>query len=312
MKIKEPIMKQFARYILLLGAFALSNSSASAQNVGNPSQLYEPMAAQYFLNQYMANAAMAGIDTGLHVYLAYQRQSSDMPGAPQAKALTADYKLFKRVGIGMNIFNDKAGLLNNTKVAFTYAYHLPLSASELSILHFGLSGAFINRRLDTKSINGDITDPSINAFNRRDNYFEADFGMAFTRKGLNLQTSLPNLVSLLKDKSNDIGVNRSLFYSAASYRFDIDDQLTSIEPKVCLRGIKGYDNIIDAGANFVFFEDLFNVMAMYHSTKSFSAGAGINYKSVAGFQLVYNSQTSGLANYTNGTFELNLVVHLFK
>lgn len=304
--------KQLARYILLLGAGALSSRYAGAQTAGNPSQLYEPLAAQYFLAPYLANPAMAGIDTGLHVYLAYQRPWSDMPGAPEAKSLTADYKLFHRVGIGMNIFNDKAGLLNNTKVAFSYAYHLPLNADERSMLHFGLSGAFIARRLDTKAINGDMNDPNIGAFNRRDNYFEADFGMAFTHKGFSLQGSLPNLVSLVKDKSSDFGINRNVFFAAAAYRFPVNDQLTSIEPKVCLRGIKGYENIIDAGANFVFLEDLVNVFGMYHSSRSFSAGAGINYKSVAGFQLVYNSQTAGLANYTNGTFELDLVVHLFK
>ncbi|QJB31866.1 PorP/SprF family type IX secretion system membrane protein [Chitinophaga oryzae] len=305
-------IKQLVRYLLLPGMWALGTHSAGAQTAGNPSQLYEPLGAQYFLNPYLANPAMAGIDTGLHVYLAYQRPWSDMPGAPEAKSLTADYKLFHRVGIGMNIYNDKAGLLNNTKVAFSYAYHLPLTADERSMLHFGLSGAFIARRLDTKAVNGDMNDPNINAFNRRDNYFEADFGMAFTRKGLTLQGSLPNLVSLVKDKSSDFGINRNLFFAAASYRFPVNGQLTSIEPKVCLRGMKGYDDIIDAGANFLFMENLFNVFGMYHSSKSFSAGAGIHYRSVAGLQLVYHSQTAGLANYTNGTFELDLVVHLFK
>lgn len=305
-------MKKYIRYITLLGAFALSSQYAGAQTIGNPTMMYEPLAAQYFLDQYMANAAMAGIDTGLHVYLAYQRQWSDIPGAPEAKAFTADYMLGKRVGIGMNIFNDKAGLLNNTKVAFTYAYHLPLSLSGVSVLHFGLSAAFINRRLDTKKINGDITDNYINAFNRRDNYFEGDFGMAFTRKGLTLQGSVPNLVSFVKNKSTDESIDRALFFAAAGYKFETGEELTSIEPKICLRGVKGYDNIIDAGANVNFVNNQLNAFAMYHSSKSFSAGVGANYKSIAGFQLIYNSQTSGLSTYANGTFEVNLVVNLFR
>jgi type IX secretion system PorP/SprF family membrane protein len=309
---KQTTMKKYVRYIALLGAFALGSPYAGAQTTGNPTMMYEPLAAQYFLDQYMANGAMAGIDTGLHVYVAYRRQSSDIQGAPEAKALTADYMLGKRVGVGMNIFNDKAGLINSTKVAFTYAYHLPLSLSGVSVLHFGLSAAFVNRRLDTKGINGDVTDPYISAFNRRDNYFEGDFGMAYTRKGLTVQASVPNLVSFVKNKAEDDGIDRALYFTAAGYKFEMDGQLNSIEPKVCMRGVKGYDNIIDAGANFVFLQQQLNAFAMYHSSKSFSAGVGVNYRSIAGFQLIYNSQTAGLRNYTNGTFEVNLVVHLFR
>lgn len=305
-------MKKYIKYITLLSAFALSNYNAGAQSAGNPAMMVEPLAAQYFLDPYMANAAMAGIDTGFHVNLAYRHQSSGVNGAPETKALTANYQLFKRVGIGMNIFNDKAGLLNNTKVAFTYAYHLPLSLAGTSALHFGLSGAFIARRLDTKEVNGDPTDPNINAFNRRDNYFEADFGMAYTYKGLTVQASLPNLVSLVKNSSSDLGIDRSLFFAAAGYKFETGEQLSAIEPKVCFRDIKGYDNIIDAGANFTFLHNQLNAFGMYHSSQSFSAGVGANYRSIAGFQLIYNSQTAGLSNYTNGTFEINLMVNLFR
>lgn len=305
-------MRMYIRYMMLLCAFALSNYRAGAQSLGNPSTLYEPLAAQYFLNPYIANPAMAGIDTGLHICVTYQKQWSDVPGAPEAKALTADYMFGKRVGLGMNLYNDKAGLLNSTKVAFTYAYHLPLSLHGESALHFGLSAAFIARRLDTKSINGDISDEYIYAYNRRDNYFESDFGMAFTRKGLTLQASVPNVISFVENKPVDQGINRALFFAAAGYKFEVGEQLSSIEPKLCFRGVKGYDNIVDAGANFIFLRNLLNVFGMYHTSKSFSTGAGINYRSIGGLQFTYTSQTAGLSNYTNGTFELNLLLHLFN
>lgn len=305
-------MKKYISYVTLLGAFALSSYHTKAQSLGNASSLYEPMAAQYFLNQYMANPAMAGIDTGLHVFAAYQRQWSDIPGSPKAKALTVDYMLGKRVGVGMNIYNDKAGLLNNTKVAFTYAYHLPLSVNDNSTLHFGLSAAFIARRLDTKSVSGDPTDEEISAYNRRDNYFESDFGMSFTRNGLSLQAAMPNLISYVKNRSADVGINRSIFFAAAGYKFQTGEQLSSVEPKICFRGVKGYDNIVDVGANFVFLGNLLNAFGMYHTSKSISAGAGINYKSLGALQFAYTSQTSGLSTYTNGTFELNLMINLFN
>lgn len=70
--------------------------------------------------------------------------------------------------------------------------------------------------------------------------------------------------------------------------------------------------MIDIGANVAVLNDLANVFAMYHSTRNFSAGMGFNFKQNAGLQLIYNSQTSGLKNYTDGAFEINLHLNLFR
>jgi type IX secretion system PorP/SprF family membrane protein len=289
----------------------LFTRNAQAQGLGNSLGLLEPSGTQFFQNQYLANPAMAGVDSGLHLNAAYRRQYNGIDGAPETAHFSADGALGRRVGAGFKIFNDEAGLITRTRVAATYAYHLPLGVNGQQ-LHFGLSLAFNIQRLDYTKVDGDDADPSLGAFNRRDNYFEAEYGMAYTNGNLFLQAALPNVRSLFTGK--DYGVNGGgLFFTAVSYRFTPEQGVISgFEPKVCYRGIEGYDNILDAGFNLYVLDNVANVMGMYHTSKSFTAGVGVNIKKMVILQALYTTQTGGIKTYVDGTYEIGATVNLFR
>lgn len=285
---------------------------AWAQVAGTTPALLEPSATQYLQNQYLANPAMAGLDTGLHINAAYRRQWSDVQGSPTTKFLTADYYAGARVGVGLNIFNDQAGLIQRTRVGGSYAYHLPLADDGVKKLHFGLTLAFNTAYIDRKNINGDNSDPSIGRFNQRDNYFEAEYGMAYTDKHLTIQGALPNVFSLFKKEPNDAVNGGTIYYTAIGYRFLGGNAVTSVEPKIAYRGVKGYDNIWDFGANVAFLHNAFSVTGLYHTTKSFTAGVGFQYKNLLRLQGYYTSQTGGIKTYVDGTYEVALLINLFN
>ncbi|MGX5820965.1 PorP/SprF family type IX secretion system membrane protein [Chitinophaga lutea] len=297
--------------VLIIFLLAAAAQSVNAQDAGNSSALIEPLAPQYFLNQYLGNPAFAGVDTGLHFNAAIRRAGDNQPGVPMSYAFTTDYATGKRVGLGLTVFGDEAGLLNTTRVALTYAYHLPLSASGDQRLHFGLSGGIRTERLDVKAMNGDGNDPSIGRFNRRDNYFDADFGLAYTGHRLTLQAALPNLIGYFKDANKET-VNGSTFFAAASYRIPLGEQIASLEPKVCFRGVRGFDNIFDFGANLRFLDDAASVFGLYHTSGNFTAGAGVQIARTVRLQISYTSQTSGLSNYLSANFGIGLRVDLMK
>lgn len=291
--------------------FCLLAQQSIAQRFGNTSSQVAPMGTQYFQNQYLGNPSFAGVDTGLHINGAYRRQWNDVPGAPIAMAFTADYLWGKRVGTGLNVFRDEAGLITRTRVSLTYAYHLPLSLSGRQQLHFGLSAGLRNDRLDLSKLNGEAADPSLGLYNRRDNYFDVDYGMAYTDGHLTLQAALPNVVGYFKSENKDVA-NSDTWFAAASYKIGIGDQLTSIEPKACFRGVRGFDNVFDLGANFVLLNNWLNVFGMYHTSQNFTLGAGFSYRTKFGLQLIYTSQTAGLKNYLGDSFTLGLTVNLFN
>ncbi|GEP96976.1 hypothetical protein CCY01nite_32360 [Chitinophaga cymbidii] len=294
--------------MLLLAAGSISQ--AAAQSLGEAPALLQPSGTQWYQNQYLANPAMAGVDSGMHINAAYRRLWNGMEGAPKTAFFTADGVVTGRVGAGINVFNDQAGLINRTRVGLTYAYHLPLGARGQR-LHFGLSFVFNVHRLNYEHVDGDVTDPSLAAFNRRDDYFEAEYGMAYTDGPWTLQAAIPNVRALFTGE--DRGVNGGgVFFTAASYRFTLPGAISRIEPKVGYRGVRGYDNILDAGVQISFLNNVASVMGMYHSSQSVTAGLGFNIMKTVQIQALYNAQTGGIQNNIDGAFEVGATIDLFR
>jgi len=271
----------------------------------------DPLAAQYFQNQYLANPAMAGYHQGFSFNASMRQQWSSIPGAPTTRSITADGRVTPKVGVGLNVFNDGAGLIRNNRVMGTYAYHLPVNNQDQQ-LHFGLSLGFMDERLLNENIDADPNDLSVGKFQRRETYVDGDFGVAYTDPHLSIQAAIPNMKRFFGRDDNE-AVDFAVFYSAISYKWTLGEEFTngSVEPKVAFRGVRGYDNLLDLGANFTFIDNQVILSAMYHSSKSATFGFGMNYKafSVLG---VYTTQTAELQGYTNGNFEIGLKYQYFK
>ena len=265
--------------------------------------------SQFFINQYLINPAFAGIERGLNVNVNYRKQWSDVPGAPSTQQITADYGLNK-IGIGLNVMHEKAGVLERTKAMSSYAYHLPVGSDDQKLI-FGASFGFIREYLSFSEINGDITDEQLANFSNKGSTIEGDFGIAYTSKQLQIDAALPNLTSIVDKNRNNI--DQSLYYVALGYKINFPYYYNSIEinPKIVYRKIRNYGNHFDIGANFNFTNNLF-LMGMYHSSKSATFGAGVNYKSSLMIMGFYTTNTAALQRMINGTFEISLKANLFK
>lgn len=268
-----------------------------------------PLTAQYYTNPYLINPAFAGVGGGFKVNAAYRKLWSNVDGSPLIQNLTIDYGI-SRVGLGLIVNNESAGLERQTRVVGSYAYHLPLDGNDQQ-LHFGVSMGFINQRLENSDINGNPSDPMVGQYNDRKTYLDGDFGIAYTSKSLSIQGAIPNLKSVLKKdviKLADVAT----FYTALSYKIGITegDDGVDAQPKVAYRGVKGFDNIWDAGIQISIAHQQAFILAMYHSTKNATFGLGMNYKHKYLISGAYTTQTSALSSYTNGSFELNLRLNL--
>lgn len=267
-----------------------------------------PYIASYYTNPYLANPALAGLQNGTNINLAYRSQWNDIPGAPILQSATIDYG-FDKTGLGLTINYDKAGLQKQTQILASYAYHLPLNS--ISELHFGLSIGFRNQRLDNTEIIGNSNDQQIGVYNERKTFIDGDFGIAFSSKKFKIELAFPNLKDRFKkDVINSVDVQT--FYSAMSYEIDLDIEknTASIEPKLAYRGVKGFKDIIDAGAMLSALDKKIMLMAIYHSDKSASFGIGLDYLKKYLFLFSYSTQNTELSSYTAGNFEINLRLKL--
>lgn len=205
-------MKHNLKSITLLFACVAIGFSATAQ--------LNPLNAQYFQNPYLANPAMAGIKNGVRVNVGFRSQWNSVPGAPKNTSVTAEFGSDK-VGLGLNLYKDQAGLLDRTKMVASYAYHLPFSDDDKG-LSFGLSLGIQRERLNTSAIVGSVNDPLALGFNDRETILDGDFGVAYTSSRLTVEGSLSNLKKQLKGEDQNTA-DYSTFYTAASYKINVAD-----------------------------------------------------------------------------------------
>jgi type IX secretion system PorP/SprF family membrane protein len=229
----------FNQFHIQLGVLAL----VFAASISDSTAQINPLGAQYFQNQYLANPAMAGFQKGMRLNLGYRNQWDNIPGSPKNISVTGDYGT-EKVGVGINFFKDEAGLLNRSRFQASYAYHLPLN-DDSQKLHFGISLGIQTERLNNQAIVGSPNDQSAISFNDQESILDGDFGMAYTSSNFSVSGSISNLRRQLKiedQQTADFG----MFYTAIGYKIKLTDW--HVEPKVAYRGVRNFQNIVDVGA----------------------------------------------------------------
>jgi type IX secretion system PorP/SprF family membrane protein len=262
----------------------------------------KPIAAQYFQNPYFSNAAFAGAHKGFNLNLAYSLKTENLQGASSLQSFSGDLGAGKS-GLGIIFKNDKNGLLSTKTFKFTYAYHVKISDSKA--LHFGISPSLTQVRFDIDNAQiADPSDPFPTEFNSRKADADVDFGTAFTSNKLTLQISLPNLRKFIGG-SNE-GAFNEVSYLAASYELGKSDAWTA-EPIIAYSKITNAPSRKDLGLKLNFMDKQFSVLSLYHSDKSFSAGASIFLKKQGlAIQGVYNTAQKIYTVQNKGALELSL------
>ncbi|PST81552.1 hypothetical protein C7T94_18955 [Pedobacter yulinensis] len=263
----------------------------------------DPLTMQYFNNRYQLNPAFAGLEAGSRLNAGFRTQMSGVPGGPVSQALTYDYG-FDKVGLGLNIFNDKAGLQRQTRVAASFAYHVTLAEDQK--LNFGVSAGIMNERLSIGDIQGDPNDVLAGQYNDRDTHLDGDFGVAYTNTRLTIHAAVPNVRNFFKEE-NIRFADVARFYSAVSYRIPLNGARESlVEPLVAYRILQEQDDIWDAGAQLELLDRQLLFTGLYHSSESATFGVGMDYRLKYLVTASYTINTSALRNYSHGNFEINL------
>ena len=287
--------------IILITTFAILFFAKTAECQLNP------MVSMFYQNEFLGNPAMAGLEPGYRLSGALKAQWTAITGAPIMQSATLDYgSNNRRIGLGLSLYNESAGLINKKRLYTSFAYHLKLTKVNVSV-DFGLSGGYTDESLVVNKVIGDLSDELIGDFNQRKPYFDGDFGIAIHAKKLTLQGAVTDLKRLFNRDIERIIIDRSRYFMALSYKFTNDDKvIQSIEPKFAVRNILNYGNIYDAGINCLTSEGRLSMCAIYHSTNSITIGVGTTYKNKLSILTCYTSNTADLQNYGNSEFELAL------
>ena len=184
------------KYIILFVTFLTFAFQSSAQE-GIP--VYFDYLAD---NYYLVYPSMAGISEGGKIRGTARKQWFNVDEAPALQTINANFRLGdSNSGVGVIIFNDSNGFHSQTGFKGTYAHHLKLGGDVRSLnqLSFGLSAGYIQSNLDETEFRSVIPDPAVNLSNNSVGYFNADFGLSYSKMEFYAHFAVLNLLGSGRD-----------------------------------------------------------------------------------------------------------------
>ena len=269
----------------------------------------DPQYTQYMFNGLALNPAYAGSHDALSLTALYRNQWVDIPGAPTTMTFSAHTPFIsQRVGIGLQVVNDKIGINNQTNIMGSYSYWIPVSENG-GRLAFGLQGGVTTFQADNSVLNLENPDEDNFAGNFSELKPNVGGGLYYYTDRMFVGVSVPQLMeTTFGAKGSDIKKKRH-FFTYVGYVVDLNANW-KFKPTVLLKSVPGAPLEMDFSANFLFIEkvwiglgyrsfDSFNFLTQYFITEQLSAGYAYDYT------------LTTLGNYNSGSHEL-MVNYLFK
>lgn len=300
-----------------------------------------PIYNQYMMNAFLLNPAVAGHEGYTAVNLTVRQQWAGLEDAPFTFAFTGQTRLLKnsfiarsksvrrrrrvmsrsgRVGLGLYFFHDKNGAFSRTGFQGTYAYHLTLRRSQLSM---GASVSTFQYRLDKDKLNPEDPDDQL-LLNTESQAFitDANVGVYYSDKNIYAGISVQNLFESFFKFNNREGAGYKLereYLTLAGYRIDLIDFLF-IEPSFLFKFTENAVAQLDLNLKFYYKEDYWVGFAFRTGSGSRIAqesigGRGSSIIIMAGaridkyyFGYAFDYSFSSISSKTFGSHELMLAV----
>jgi len=269
-----------------------------------------PFSSQYYTNQFVTNPALTGLKGYTNVFLTHRTQWVGIEGAPQTTYVTLDGAAMQnKVGLGLVLFSDNTGILSRTGVNANYAYNLNINSD--NSLRFGLSLGVLNNSIDyTKALVLDNTDPLLTSSEQTRTTVNADFGLLYNWKKLEVGFAVPQLIGNQINYQNNLNLTGAYslarhYYGSLKYTFDVSSSngITAF-PLLMVRSVRGaplqYDiNAVVDWAKYGWFG------VTYHSDYAIAISGGVRFKGL-NIGYAHNVGTTEIKSYTGRTSEFLL------
>lgn len=242
------------KLLLLFGAMlVLSTAKVSAQE--------ELIYSQYHFNYYLVNPALAGAEPCHHFMISNRAQWVGMADAPMTQLLTYRGRVWRNVGIGAYLYNDRNGYSNQAGGQVTFAYHIPLSngrryTQKVSYdrqLSFGVSFKMKYFYINNDLFVEDLSAGSDNAFANTSGWQpNMNVGVYYKSYGGFLGLSFTNLIPITADIYGDKEMPAPLtWFLFGGYTFDLGPRKDKyIEPMAMIKMNQYWETNLDINLKF--------------------------------------------------------------
>jgi type IX secretion system PorP/SprF family membrane protein len=284
---------QFAFFVGLL----LVNPRLEAQQ--------EPMYSQYMFNMLQINPAYAGNRATSNLTALYRKQWVSIEGSPTTATISWDKRASgSNVGYGVQLYNDRLGIEQNTGIQGFYSYRIPFKSSFLS---FGINGGVVNYRAELSQLSTTMSDPLFQE-DIKSWLPTAGFGILYATEHWYTGISTPSLLQTKNPYNRVIAASRGIFnqniFLTAGYIFQTSEAI-KLKPSVLIKATNGAPIQVDLNLN-AWFLDAVGIGASYRTGDSFVGMAELQISPIFRLGYAYDYTTSNLKTFSNGTHELML------
>lgn len=292
--------KTMKKIILIVAAVFLGVFAKAQQDA-----LY----TQYMFNTLAVNPAYAGSRNVLSATALSRTQWVGIEGAPRTQTLTFDAAMpNKKVGLGLQVFNDVLGITKTTGAYLSYAYRIRTGRGTLAL---GVQGGVANFRADFSSVElntGSPIDPSFSSNINKllPNY---GFGIYYNTEKFYLGIATPHLLNNRFTDDNSVLVTNGLAAKQYLHLFVTSGVVVDLgqdfklKPSFLFKGVMGAPLQLDLNAN-LWIKDRVSIGAQYRTQDAFAGLFEIQVSDQLRVGYSYDHTVSKLAKYNSGSHEI--------
>lgn len=260
----------------------------------------------YMYNPLYFNPAYAGSKDAISMVAVGRFQWINFSGAPRSQWFSIHAPLlFKSLGIGAHLVNDKIGKRNRTSAFVDISGSIQLSKKNQSRIAVGVSvGADIMGFDFTNATVNDVNDPF---YGQRINTTKPNVGAGIYYYGNRhyIGISSPRLLEAVIKTDLDLvkQINARHFFLAAGYVFDLNSVL-KLKPSTLIKYTPHSPLTFDVNVSLLSYERIWTGL-MYRFNEAIGANIAIIIKDFT-IGYVYDFPINGLLKYQSGTHEVFL------
>lgn len=297
------------RHIFKIIVFVLIANYLHAQQI--------VMFNHYFYKPMVYNPAFTGTGDAPNLMLINHTQWTSFKGGPQYNLLTFDGNLInKNTGLGVSIVSDRKGV--NSRVGGNISYSYKIKFKDKIHLLLGLSVGAINQSINYSNATVENpNDPSLFTNAQSKTTFDANAGLAFVCKGLELGFAMPQIANnkINYVSSTDVRVfyTQSRHYmSSLKYKFLLSkEKELSITPLALVRYLPNTPMQYDANINLDW-QNKFWIGATYKNNYAIGLNLGVILFKRFSIGYSYDYITGSINKYSGLSHEILLNFKFIK
>lgn len=255
-------------YFIIIQVFIGSFFKAEAQQ--------DVQFSDYRLNISSFNPAFAGFYDG-SVMLIHRSQFVGINGAPESQNLNVNLPIDEKMGMGINVINDRFGITDELSVTADYSYSIFLN-DDGDMLSFGIKGGFNNINIDYSRLDEADQDDVLLATNIENRIApRVGIGFLYTNSVWFAGLSTPNFIGTNYNANvrTSEASSRPHIYLMTGFQTPLTDELI-LKPSILAKGVPGAPIAFDLAANFDF-RNKFRFGASYRWGSAVTGMMGIQF-----------------------------------